>query len=51
MNANVSISVTPGSDTLWSVHSGQRRWTMPLGVVDEILEAAVVEVGDGQRHQ
>src|SRR4051794_18108035 len=27
MNANVSISVTPGSDTLWSVHSGQRRWT------------------------
>src|SRR3954454_23398026 len=28
MNANVSISVTPGSKTLWSVHSGQRRCTM-----------------------
>src|SRR3954453_12026276 len=30
MNANVSISVTPGSDTLWSVHSGQRCWTIRL---------------------
>src|SRR5690349_11139475 len=28
MNATVSMSVTPGSDTLWSVHSGQRRCTM-----------------------
>src|SRR5215475_14135553 len=27
MCANVSISVTPGSETLWSVHSGQRCWT------------------------
>src|SRR3954447_24690020 len=27
MKANVSISVTPGSETLWSVHSGQRCWT------------------------
>src|SRR5262245_9271517 len=30
MYAKVSISVTPGSDTLWSVHSGQRCWTMRL---------------------
>src|SRR5215471_17443138 len=30
MYANVSMSVTPGSDTLWSVHSGQRRWTSRL---------------------
>src|SRR5215472_17409448 len=30
MYANVSIRVTPGSDTLWSVHSGQRRWTNRL---------------------
>src|SRR3954449_11117535 len=28
MNATVSIRVTPGSDTLWSVHSGHRRWTI-----------------------
>ncbi len=27
MNAKVSINVTPGSETLWSVHSGQRRCT------------------------
>src|SRR6266550_1977198 len=27
MKANVSMSVTPGSETLWSVHSGQRRCT------------------------
>src|SRR6476661_8944159 len=25
--ANASISVTPGSETLWSVHSGHRCWT------------------------
>src|SRR3954452_6189477 len=30
MKANVSMRVTPGSDTLWSVHSGQRRWTSRL---------------------
>ena len=30
MNANVSIRVTPGSETLWSVHSGQRCWTSRL---------------------
>src|SRR5690349_598780 len=28
--ANASISVTPGSETLWSVHSGQRCWTSRL---------------------
>src|SRR5690349_10261870 len=30
MYANVSMSVTPGSDTLWSVHSGQRCCTSRL---------------------
>src|SRR5436190_21530266 len=30
MNANVSIRVTPGSETLWSVHSGQRCCTIRL---------------------
>src|SRR3712207_2494541 len=28
--AKASISVTPGSETLWSVHSGQRCWTSRL---------------------
>ena len=30
MVANASMSVTPGSETLWSVHSGQRCWTRRL---------------------
>src|SRR5688572_17307775 len=30
MYAKVSMSVTPGSDTLWSVHVGQRCWTSRL---------------------
>jgi hypothetical protein len=43
MNANVSIRVTPGSETLLLDHA--------LRVVDEVLEPAVVEVGDRQAHQ
>src|SRR5688500_19718092 len=30
IHANVSMSVTPGSDALWSVHSGQRCCTRRL---------------------
>ena len=26
IHANASISVTPGSDTLWSLHSGHLSW-------------------------
>src|SRR5579864_9556788 len=26
--AKASMSVTPGSETLWSVHVGHRRWTI-----------------------
>src|SRR5712671_3912057 len=30
IQANVSMSVTPGSETLWSVHSGHFCWTSRL---------------------
>ena len=51
MYANVSISVTPG---IGHVVIGPRRAARhdhPLGVVDQFLEASVVEIGSGQGHQ
>ena len=48
IHANSSIRVIPGSDTLCSVHSGQERREPQARLVDEVLEAAVVERDFGQ---
>ena len=51
MKANVSIRVTPG---VRHVVVGPFRAALldePLGVVNQVLEPPVVEVGHGQGHQ
>src|ERR1700730_16437391 len=46
--ANASISVTPGSETLWSVHSGQRCWIRRLGRWTSALKRGSSRLGVGR---
>ena len=50
IQAYSSISATPGSETLWSVHSGQSRWIRRLDSSTMSWKRAVVQPRGGQSH-
>ena len=50
MYANVSIRVTPGIRHVVVRPLRAAPLDQSLGVVDQVLKAAVVQIGGGQRH-